>query len=65
MNKIVEIEEIGNPRSLVRREGKDVSELVDTAQMIDEVNKSLWALYELLDTMRDIVIDYGLDHEFE
>jgi len=40
-NKIIEIIEIGFPKSQIQREGEPVSELIDTFDMQDEINKQL------------------------
>lgn len=39
MNKIIEIEELGFPKSLIIRENALVSELIDTNYLVEELNE--------------------------
>lgn len=41
MNRIIEIEEFGFPKSLIIRENALVSELIDTNDLIKELNEQL------------------------
>lgn len=41
MNKIIEIEELGFPKSLIIRENALVSELIDTNDLVKELNEQL------------------------
>lgn len=41
MNKIIEIEEFGFPKSLIIREKSLVSELIDTNDLVKELNEQL------------------------
>jgi hypothetical protein len=40
-NRIIEIIEIGEPKILIQREKSDVSELIDTVDLILEINSIL------------------------
>lgn len=41
MNKIIEIEELGFPKSLIIRENALVSEIIDTNDLVGELNEQL------------------------
>ena len=41
MKRIVEIVEIGMPQSLIHREGEPTDELIDTFELIRELNEIL------------------------
>lgn len=41
MSKIIEIEELGFPKSLIIRDGALVSELIDTKDLVNELNEQL------------------------
>jgi len=41
MSKIIEIEELGFPKSLIIREKSLVSELIDTKDLVNELNEQL------------------------
>lgn len=41
MSKIIEIEELGFPKSLIIRYGALVSELIDTKDLVNELNEQL------------------------
>lgn len=41
MSRIIEIEEFGFPKSLIIREGALVSELIDTKDLVNELNEQL------------------------
>lgn len=41
MSKIIEIEELGFPKSLIIRYGALVSELIDTNDLVNELNEQL------------------------
>lgn len=41
MSKIIEIEELGFPKSLIIRYGALVSELIDTKYLVNELNEQL------------------------
>ena len=40
-NRIIEICELGQPQSIIQREGKPISELIKTDVLIKELNKQL------------------------
>ena len=41
MNKIIEICELGTPKSIIQRENEPISEIIDTDILIEELNKQL------------------------
>lgn len=40
-NKIIEILEIRFPKSIIQREGEPISELIETEQLVEEINNQL------------------------
>ena len=40
-NRIIEIIEIGFPKSLIQRQNEPISELVETINLVDELNQML------------------------
>ena len=40
-NKIIEIIELGGPKSLIHRENEPITELIQTTDLVDELNQQL------------------------
>lgn len=40
-NKIIEILELGQPKSIIQRENEPISELINTCDLIEEINQQL------------------------
>lgn len=59
MSKIREIEELGFPKSLIIRDGALVSELIDTKDLVNELNEQL-ALYNVVEQSEQLSNDCGL-----
>ncbi len=40
-NRIIEICELGQPKSIIHRENEPISELIKTTDLVEELNKQL------------------------
>lgn len=40
-NRIIEICELGQPKSIIHRENQPISELIKTTELLEELNKQL------------------------
>jgi hypothetical protein len=56
-NKIIEIVEIGLPKSLIQRENEPITELIETNLLVEELNEAL-RLFAVVGRSEQLPCDY-------
>jgi len=55
-NRIIEICELGQPKSIIHRENETISELIKTTDLVEELNKQL--LLHNVSQQRELLIAF-------
>jgi len=56
-NRIIEICELGQPKSIIHRENEPISELIKTTDLVEELNKQL--LLHNVSQQRELLLAYN------
>ena len=62
-NRIIEICELGQPKSIIHRENEPISELIKTTDLVEELNKQL--LLHNVSQQRELLIAFDNMREFD
>lgn len=62
-NRIIEICELGQPKSIIHRENEPISELIKTTDLVEELNKQL--LLHNVSQQRELLIAFNIMLDYD